>query len=234
MLPLLELLVFPLLFFFLMIRRPPRSTLFPYTTLFRSRAVQSAGAVRAAGPNAGRPAPGLDGILENPGPNRRACYLRRAARAGGKRPEGPALQALTRGSRDLPAEVGDGTAEQNQHARPGDARGNREDRQCPARETREDEPDDGQHGRAAPDDAARTGREPEDTRERSDHAPAPRRRGAPARDPTLLARVEPEGAVHPHEERHHHEPEDVHRVDGEAPLGNAVGTVGREPEERDP
>src|SRR5947209_16706096 len=27
-----------LLFFFLMIRRPPRSTLFPYTTLFRSHA----------------------------------------------------------------------------------------------------------------------------------------------------------------------------------------------------
>src|SRR2546430_10866767 len=27
----------PPLFFFLMIRRPPRSTLFPYTTLFRSR-----------------------------------------------------------------------------------------------------------------------------------------------------------------------------------------------------
>src|SRR3989337_362250 len=26
-----------LLFFFLMIRRPPRSTLFPYTTLFRSK-----------------------------------------------------------------------------------------------------------------------------------------------------------------------------------------------------
>src|SRR3712207_7728413 len=27
-------------FFFLMIRRPPRSTLFPYTTLFRSRSKQ--------------------------------------------------------------------------------------------------------------------------------------------------------------------------------------------------
>src|SRR2546429_3965237 len=27
-----------ILFFFLMIRRPPRSTLFPYTTLFRSQA----------------------------------------------------------------------------------------------------------------------------------------------------------------------------------------------------
>src|SRR5260370_41026129 len=29
--------LFSVLFFFLMIRRPPRSTLFPYTTLFRSR-----------------------------------------------------------------------------------------------------------------------------------------------------------------------------------------------------
>src|SRR5260370_23764038 len=28
--------MYPVLFFFLMIRRPPRSTLFPYTTLFRS------------------------------------------------------------------------------------------------------------------------------------------------------------------------------------------------------
>src|SRR3712207_7512251 len=31
-----------LFFFFLMIRRPPRSTLFPYTTLFRSRAAARA------------------------------------------------------------------------------------------------------------------------------------------------------------------------------------------------
>src|SRR5215216_7416254 len=38
---------FLFLFFFLMIRRPPRSTLFPYTTLFRS-------ARRAARPWAGR------------------------------------------------------------------------------------------------------------------------------------------------------------------------------------
>src|SRR5690349_23165962 len=37
------------LFFFLMIRRPPRSTLFPYTTLFRSRRrLQRAAALRAA------------------------------------------------------------------------------------------------------------------------------------------------------------------------------------------
>src|SRR3712207_7571819 len=32
-----------LLVFFLMIRRPPRSTLFPYTTLFRSNPVESKG-----------------------------------------------------------------------------------------------------------------------------------------------------------------------------------------------
>src|SRR3712207_8130859 len=38
-------------FFFLMIRRPPRSTLFPYTTLFRSDAH------RQAGPYAGHPGP---------------------------------------------------------------------------------------------------------------------------------------------------------------------------------
>src|SRR2546430_9904811 len=47
-------------FFFLMIRRPPRSTLFPYTTLFRSdrnrqRARRAAG--RAVEPVAGRRAP---------------------------------------------------------------------------------------------------------------------------------------------------------------------------------
>src|SRR5687767_16010259 len=31
------------IFFFLMIRRPPRSTLFPYTTLFRSREIGQLG-----------------------------------------------------------------------------------------------------------------------------------------------------------------------------------------------
>src|SRR3712207_7985113 len=35
------------LFFFLMIRRPPRSTLFPYTTLFRSPASGWGGSLRA-------------------------------------------------------------------------------------------------------------------------------------------------------------------------------------------
>src|SRR5215510_1926890 len=43
-------------FFFLMIRRPPRSTLFPYTTLFRSRGGH-APARRAAGSPGPWPAP---------------------------------------------------------------------------------------------------------------------------------------------------------------------------------
>src|SRR5438046_5635551 len=42
--------VSPVLFFFLMMRPPPRSTLFPYTTLFRSRdAVASASSAVMAG-----------------------------------------------------------------------------------------------------------------------------------------------------------------------------------------
>src|SRR5438046_10367565 len=36
-LPSLAILLFALTFFLLMLRRPPRSTLFPYTTLFRSQ-----------------------------------------------------------------------------------------------------------------------------------------------------------------------------------------------------
>src|SRR5256885_8118390 len=46
------------LFFFLMIRRPPRSTLFPYTTLFRSlrdrRVRRGPGHRHPAGPGGGR------------------------------------------------------------------------------------------------------------------------------------------------------------------------------------
>src|SRR5206468_8338711 len=56
------------LFFFLMIRRPPRSTLFPYTTLFRSR----------AGGDSRR------GRAERPG---RHPASARAARAGARRGE---------------------------------------------------------------------------------------------------------------------------------------------------
>src|SRR3712207_8516294 len=44
-----------LFFFFLIIRRPPRSTLFPYTTLFRSRGRLCGLPVRLLGGGAHRP-----------------------------------------------------------------------------------------------------------------------------------------------------------------------------------
>src|SRR5260221_12360641 len=46
-----------LLFFFLMIRRPPRSTLFPYTTLFRSGRTHFGGTDRASARKAGHREP---------------------------------------------------------------------------------------------------------------------------------------------------------------------------------
>src|SRR5436853_7641217 len=58
-----------LLFFFLMIRRPPRSTLFPYTTLFRSQPRR----------RLVRPAQGLPGPLRHvPAAAARAPRPRRA------------------------------------------------------------------------------------------------------------------------------------------------------------
>src|SRR2546430_5652838 len=45
---------FSFVFFFLMIRRPPRSTLFPYTTLFRSSALHWRPGDRGRTKNSGR------------------------------------------------------------------------------------------------------------------------------------------------------------------------------------
>src|SRR2546429_6777453 len=50
-----------LFFFFLMIRRPPRSTLFPYTTLFRSLRPRSVPGPAAAQPGAPLPRAGCGG-----------------------------------------------------------------------------------------------------------------------------------------------------------------------------
>src|SRR2546430_5263890 len=61
-----------LYFFFLMIRRPPRSTLFPYTTLFRSR---------ADGADSGAPLPG-----EQAAPGARKTGVRPALPAQGRTP----------------------------------------------------------------------------------------------------------------------------------------------------
>src|SRR3712207_9077269 len=62
------------LFFFLMIRRPPRSTLFPYTTLFRSRAFRRARS-RGHPASLGRP----DGPGTAPQRLARRDHLRRGA-----------------------------------------------------------------------------------------------------------------------------------------------------------
>src|SRR3712207_8143699 len=72
------------MFFFLMIRRPPRSTLFPYTTLFRS------GTARAGSPRGGAAVHGgpLRGDpRERPAgrPRRRGAGVRRAVRRAGRR-----------------------------------------------------------------------------------------------------------------------------------------------------
>src|SRR3712207_8483684 len=61
-------------FFFLMIRRPPRSTLFPYTTLFRSR-------------------PHLGGVGRTPG---HSAPLPPRARGRGAQPAGDPLRAPPR------------------------------------------------------------------------------------------------------------------------------------------
>src|SRR5687768_18479324 len=59
--PLLSLFLF---FFFLMIRRPPRSTLFPYTTLFRSVGGVPPGVRPARGPHPARSGQPLAGTTE--------------------------------------------------------------------------------------------------------------------------------------------------------------------------
>src|SRR5260221_5140697 len=60
--------IFHVIFFFLMIRRPPRSTLFPYTTLFRSR---RAPGCTALGEATRRPRRGDRARLECARPRRR-------------------------------------------------------------------------------------------------------------------------------------------------------------------
>src|SRR3989475_11004179 len=94
-------------FFFLMIRRPPRSTLFPYTTLFRSQAAGAAGRRRGRavhgerhGRHRPRPsrgaAPGRPSAFERMDLRRRAASVRAGIRAAGDRGElrEPAALAL--------------------------------------------------------------------------------------------------------------------------------------------
>src|SRR3712207_6849853 len=58
-------------FFFLMIRRPPRSTLFPYTTLFRSPPLHYAAVPELLVDSGGSPGPGVTRSGSKPG----LCHL---------------------------------------------------------------------------------------------------------------------------------------------------------------
>src|SRR5947199_6900144 len=69
------------LFFFLMIRRPPRSTLFPYTTLFRSgHAVECLGAEQLTDAYA------LDGAIDATACNSRTTFQLTIANAAQRKP----------------------------------------------------------------------------------------------------------------------------------------------------
>src|SRR6266480_6385596 len=81
--------------FFLMIRRPPRSTLFPYTTLFRSAADRA------------RPVPGLAAA------DRAPLRVARALRRGGR------TARLRRSRRHLPPRAAGRERPAPQPARPG-------------------------------------------------------------------------------------------------------------------
>src|SRR2546422_7961987 len=72
-------------FFFLMIRRPPRSTLFPYTTLFRSlEEAGAAGGVGTVAPGAERPP--LPAEVPHPGVDRLGVLrIERGQRTSGDR-----------------------------------------------------------------------------------------------------------------------------------------------------
>src|SRR5439155_13880138 len=88
-------------FFFLMIRRPPRSTLFPYTTLFRSL-LSSGGKTRRAR----APPPGGRPPMPAPGPDHRRTTCRHwglcVPRSG---THGPECNAATE---DFPCPLFDG------------------------------------------------------------------------------------------------------------------------------
>src|SRR5216684_3648640 len=66
-------------FFFLMIRLPPRSTLFPYTTLFRSRAAMRVASRSPAAARHRRAFRRVRGNTQNPRDRRRGFVRRRTA-----------------------------------------------------------------------------------------------------------------------------------------------------------
>src|SRR5712692_10237163 len=75
-----------LFFFFLMIRRPPRATLFPYTTLFRSTGRPLTGRPPTGCPPTGRPRPGRPRPPPEPAAQVLALELRERPGGGDAQP----------------------------------------------------------------------------------------------------------------------------------------------------
>src|SRR2546422_6604033 len=106
-------------FFFLMIRRPPRSTLFPYTTLFRSTLSRNytLGIELGKGKSLEQALAGRASVAEGVITARSAVALRE--RHGGQLPIAPAVAAvLFPGEAPPPAAAGPlGRGIKNQHSR---------------------------------------------------------------------------------------------------------------------
>src|SRR5256885_10713828 len=110
-----------------MIRRPPRSTLFPYTTLFRSFDDVIASQLMEPEPRDGRPDPEVSGSRNDEVPRNSAPRERQGPDLGGRRgvrvageagvtlPDGDRIVRVVRGNGDrirpapvdVPARVGD-------------------------------------------------------------------------------------------------------------------------------
>src|SRR2546430_17152420 len=95
-----------------MIRRPPRSTLFPYTTLFRSAARDPAGWRRRSlpGPRRSRPATGRGRARARSSPAGPYASLARLAGKARAAILGPTRLGPLAANRPLPAVADDGAA----------------------------------------------------------------------------------------------------------------------------
>src|SRR5439155_24569921 len=109
------------LFFFFIIRRPPRSTLFPYTTLFRSRAAPSQARRRGRGGRAARPRDGDRGgeLSQHEGvPRCGPRGDRGGRRSGAARGYGALARTHSRRHRRLDAERAGFADAEHLHGRP--------------------------------------------------------------------------------------------------------------------
>src|SRR5579871_3664636 len=115
----LMLFIFIFFFFFLMIRRPPRSTLFPYTTLFRSAPGRKRECSRAAAPALAPVSPSPESARDLAAPTAKRDSL--APLVAGLAPDGD-CRSRRAGRRHRRPDCGadSGPAAKGWHPQPGD------------------------------------------------------------------------------------------------------------------